>query len=147
MIVQTPVVTKPPRRAVCPVYSPDPAPGALAQVGAMPPSIDGDEILIRQGDTIDIGILWGDWLKANDGKLKASSWAADGTSPAAPTITANGIDAPNGATIAVLDASAADVGDVYVINNTITVEDATPSTGYVIPDRTLKRAVHVRVVL
>lgn len=149
MIVTTPATTKPPRRAVCPAGSPEPSAIALAQAGAPPPSVDGDEILIRQGDTIDVGIVWTDWLAANDARLKTSAWAADASSPKTPTVTATGIDAPLGQTIAVLDASAAAVGDAYVINNTIVVEDATPAAAgaYAMPERTLKRAIHVRVVL
>ncbi len=147
MIVSTPVVQKPPRRAVCPVNSPEPTGVVLAQSGAIPPSIDGDEILIRQGDIIDVGIVWSAWLTANDAALKTSAWAADASSPKTPTVSSSGIDAAAGQTVAVLDATAAAVGDVYVLNNTVTVDDATPSGGYVLPVRTLKRSIHVRVVL
>lgn len=147
IVSSTATASVPPRRALCPVVTPD---GAIPTVQGdpVPPSIDGEEILIRQGDIIDVGIIWAAWLAANDGKLKSSTWAADPASPDAPVLGTSGIDTNTGTTITLVDASAAAVGAVYVLANTVVIEDGTPSGGgYTLPDRTLKRIVHVRVTL
>lgn len=120
-----------------------------ATVDARPP-LNTVVIAIKIGDIIDVGILWGDWLTANLARLKTSTWAAAGApaaSPAAPTIVASSsvLDRATGETACVLDASAAAEGNVYYVENTVTIEADEDLTPLVFPTRTLVRRLHVEV--
>jgi hypothetical protein len=116
---------------------------AISPAPPSPPSVGN--ILIRAGDIIDVGIDWSLWAKANDAKLKTSTFAAHGSTPAAPTIASQGADLDRGHGVAVIDASAAAVGAVYWLVNTAVFEDLTPDGTYSFPDRTLKRTIYVIV--
>jgi len=118
---------------------------AITTAPTNPPAIG--TVLVRAGDIMDVGIDWSLWCKANDAAIKAagSTWAAHGSSPAAPTIASSGIDADRKHTVAVIDASAAAVGAVYWLVNTVVMEDASPEGAYDFPDRTIKRTLYVVV--
>lgn len=133
------------RRAAVPACDPS----VEMPAGGNPPSVDGSTILVKAGDIIDVGLDWSQWCAANDGKIATSAWAAHGSSPQAPTLGDDGIDQAKQQTVAIVDASAASVGDIYYLQNTVTVSDATPgqANSYDLPTRTLKRVIHVRVVL
>lgn len=122
-------------------------PACEAQDIATEPSFVADATLfVKKGDIIDVGIDWSVWLAANDGKVSVSAWAEHGSSPQSPTL---GDDAKNDTkmeTFVLVDASAATVGDVYYITNTVTVVDATQTGDGDIPSRTLKRNIKVKVV-
>lgn len=112
------------------------------------PPLNSVMITIRKGDIIDVGILWGAWLKANAGRLKTSSWAAAGApvaSPQAPTITTQLLNESSGETVALLDTTAAAVGDTYYLENTITFGPDREINGVTFPDRTAARRIHVKV--
>lgn len=135
------------RRAAMPACE-DYVAGQTVTPPSVPPSIGGGMLFIRKGDIMDVGIDWSAWLAANNAVIKTSAWAAHAQSPQPPTISANGIDQALGQTVAILDASAATVGDTYYLTNTITVDDSTPNATntYTFPTRTLARVIHVRVM-
>lgn len=118
---------------------------AIQTAPTNPPAVG--TVLVRAGDIMDVGLDWSLWCKANDAKLKAagSTWAAHGSSPAAPTISSSGIDDDRKQTVAIIDASAAAVGAVYWLVNTVVMEDGSPEGNYDFPDRTLKRTLYVIV--
>lgn len=133
------------RRALVPAEDPT----AISASTATSRAVDGKLHYVQAGDIIDVGMDWSAWLKANDGQIVTSAWAAHANSPQAPTLGADGIDQAECMTVTHLDLSAATVGDVYYISNTITVGDATSgqSNTYDIPTRTLTRTMYVQVVL
>jgi hypothetical protein len=97
-------------------------------------------------DTIDFGIDFTDWLKANYGsKIKTSVWAAGGNSPQVPTI-ASQVLSPVNESIVVLSGGAVD--DVYYLDCTTTfmVTQPTEDNAVVLPERIIVRRVHVIVV-
>lgn len=118
---------------------------AITTAPTNPPAVG--TVLIRAGDIIDVGLDWTLWCRGNDASLKAagSTWAAHGSSPDAPTVSSSGIDSDRKHTVAVLDASAAVVGDTYWLVNTVVFEDASTDGAYDFPDRTLKRTLYVIV--
>jgi hypothetical protein len=116
------------------------------------PPLNSTMITVRIGDVLDVGILWGDWLTANAARIKASSWAAAGSpvaSPDSPTIVPDSelFDRKTGETVCLIDASAAAVGDIYYLENTVTLETDEDSENFsiVLPDRTVTRRIHVQV--
>jgi hypothetical protein len=130
------------RRPVVPACDP-----TIVTSGINPPSINNEILLVKAGDIIDVGLDWTDWIKENGGKISSSTWAAHALSPQAPTITAiTLIDEANTHTVCIVDASAAAVGDIYYLTNTITV-DGIAAGAFVMPTRTVNRVIHVRIVL
>lgn len=112
------------------------------------PPLNSVLITVRKGDIIDVGILWGAWLKKNAGRLKTSSWAAAGApvaSPQAPTISSQLLNESSGETVAMLNTTAAAVGDTYYLENTVTFGPDPELNGVAFPDRTATRRIHVRV--
>ena len=135
------VAAKPCRRPSVPACDP-----VAASIGANPTAI-GDLILVKKGDVIDVGLDWSEWLEVNGGKLSASAFAAHADSPKTPTLADN--DLLNTATneaIAIVDTSSATLGDTYWLVNTVTVQSEAQQGGFVMPDRTLKRMIAVKVV-
>jgi hypothetical protein len=129
------------RRAVVPGCDP-----IVAITGSVPPMI-GEVILLKKGDIIDVGIDWSAWLEQNGGELTSSSFAAHGSSPAAPVFqgVTTGIDDGRKHTVCLINTSAAVLDAVYWLNNTIIVAGA-PSGTYTMPSRTLTRTIAVKVV-
>ena len=135
-----------PRRALVPADDPS---VEVPTNQAIPPAVDGRMMLVKAGDIIDIGMDWLTWCKANDGVLASSAWASHGSTPQAPTLGADGIDATKQHTVVQLDTTGAAAGDTYYIKNTVTITDATAGAAntYDLPTRTLTRVLHVRVTL
>jgi len=130
------------RRPVVPACDP-----TIASGGVNPPSVDGQIVLIKAGDVIDVGLDWSDWLEGNGGKLASSAWAKHSASPKTPTLTDGTlIDDASKQTLVIVDTSEAAVGDVYYLENTVSVEGIAAG-GFTMPTRTLKRVLHVKVVL
>jgi hypothetical protein len=97
-------------------------------------------------DTLDFGIDFTDWLKANYGsRIKTSVWAAGLDSPNAPTIASQTLS-PVNESIVVLSGGAVD--DVYYLDCTTTfmVTQPTEDNAVVLPERIIVRRVHVIVV-
>lgn len=105
-------------------------------------------LYVKQGDIIDVGIDWSAWMAANEGRIASSAWAAHAASPAAPTLISAATDfsAERHESFTLVDASAAAVGDIYYLSNTITVADATACGDADIPTRTMTRNIYVKVV-
>lgn len=145
-IVTSTTTTTSQRRATVPADNPS---VEYPSTQTIPPAVDGLIHYIRQGDIIDVGMIWKPWLDANDGTILTSAWAAHANSPQAPTFGADGIDVALGATVTQLDTSAAAIGDTYYLQNTITVSDTTAGTvnTYDLPTRTLIRVMHVRITI
>lgn len=131
------------RRAIVPPCDP-----VSAASGTNPPSVDGKVMLIRKGDIIDVGLDWSQWLASNGGKLKTSSWAAHGSSPATPTFSGATtlIDKEHNHTLAILNTSGNAENDVLWIVNTVVIEGIPDASGFTMPDRTLLRKIDVKVV-
>ena len=130
------------RRATVPAISP-----AVKIESGNPPPVENKTILVKAGDTLDVGIKWGTWLDANDGEIAASVWAAHADTPQAPTLVDDGYDGGKREAVVNVDASAATVGDIYYLENTVTVNDATPNSGtFAYGTRTLKRVIYVEIV-
>lgn len=112
------------------------------------PFLNTSVLAIKLGDTVDVGILWGSWLVANNSRLKSSAWAAAGSpvaSPQAPTLTSPVLDRSTGETAVLVNASAAAIGDVYYLENTVIIEPDPALTALALADRTLVRRIQVKV--
>lgn len=102
-------------------------------------------VAVQKGDVIDVGLDWAGWLKANAGRLKASTWGTHADTPDDPVLGAAVIDIEAGVTVTIIDLTAAAVGQNFYITNTVTIEGEPSPSGIKLPDRTLTRMVHVRV--
>lgn len=133
------------RRAVVPTCDP-----VVEHTGTTPPSVDGQIMKIKAGDTIDVGIDWKAFFEANnvDASNVTVLFAAHALSPQAPVFSGSLTlyDKDKAQAVVLLDASAAVVGNIYYITCTATLPGVTNS-GLTIPTRTVRRTIHVRVVL
>lgn len=111
------------------------------------PLLNTTDLQIKAGDTMDVGILWGDWLTANGARLKTSTWAAGGDSPQSPTLVSNSqvMDRKGGETAVLLNAGSATPGDRYFLDNTVVVERDEDASDLPLPDRTMIRRIAVKV--
>lgn len=149
-LITTVSVTKHPRRSLVSAADPDYATGAFPSGGTaplVPPSCDGQWLLMRVGDVLDFGIDWSQWLDANDGKLASSVWIAHAASPKVPVFGASGIDQSLSQTAVIVDASAAAFADTYFLANTVTIADPTTTNpaAWNFPLRQLTRVIWLRV--
>jgi hypothetical protein len=129
------------RRAIVPACDPQ-----VVATGTNPTAVNTAPLLVKVGDTIDIGLDWSQWIAGNGGKLKTSTWAAHAASPVAPTFAGavTLIHESRMHTVAVLDLSAHAAGTVYYIENTVVIEGIADGT-FTMPDRTLKRMLWVKL--
>ena len=114
------------------------------------PAVNTTPLLIRRGDIVDVGILWGRWLTAQGMRIKSSAWAAAGDpvpTPDSPTLVANSqlVNKATGETAVMIDTSAATEGDEYYLDNTVVLEWDPELTVLAFPDRTAIRRIHVKV--
>lgn len=129
------------RRVVIPACEPSTIPA-----GTPPPVvINSAPILVRKGDTIDVGLDWSDWLAANGGELSAVAWAAHTDSPQAPTISGATTLFNKGEAMVLLNLGSATSGHVYWLTCTATIAGI-PVGGFTLPNRTVARTIAVRVV-
>lgn len=124
---------------------PVPACDPASITGAVPAAINATPILVRKGDTIDVGIDWSAWLEANKGKLKSVAWAAHGSTPQAPTISGATTLFSKGEAVVLLNLGSAVVDNIYWLTCTATIEGI-PDGAFTMPDRIVARTITVKVV-
>lgn len=130
------------RRAIVPACDPQ-----HETQGSIPPSVDGNLIKIKKGDIIDVGLDWSGWLAANTAEIVSSEWAKHAASPQEPVFQGDQdlFNEVKGHSVVVLDLSGATVGQTYYLENTVVVSGK--DGGFTLPNRTIKRVIHIRVVL
>jgi hypothetical protein len=120
-------------------------PGVL-NVGTLPTLINPAPLVLLKGEIIDVGLEWLAWGKKNCATIKTSSWVAHAQSPQAPTlqVPVTLFNETTQSTVAVLNLTAATLGDTYWLENTV-VFKSDPVGAFQMPERTLRRTVAVRV--